>query len=80
MCHKINVIQATSIFKVDNTDELHDLKQILKVQFNDLFEQHNLGSNPDLAWCGEVNNKFLCWKAVRDRSIQICTDLLISQI
>lgn len=77
MCHKINPKETLALFQV-TLDELHDLKEIIFREHAVILKKYNLGNNPDLAWCGEVAQKRLCFKSKKNMGKEKCTETLIN--
>lgn len=76
MCHKVDKLEISRLFDVE-FKKFHDLKQELKGDFADEIEKADLGSNPDVGWCGEPKKKQICFRSRRDKK-SICLEYFIS--
>lgn len=78
MCNIPSLTRIAEIFQV-HPDDFHDHKEYLKSVFKSRFGRiRSFGDNPDIGWCGDENNKQICFKSRQNQRTMCIEDAFIN--
>ena len=77
MCKTMDTRETSRFFAIPPAD-LHDFIEYLITDFGKELSKNNIGTNPDIGWCGERDHPRICFRSRIIVSKSFCSDAYIS--